>query len=252
MLNQTVELVTYWQEYIALTNAAPHSIQDFSIWLNKRVTTPLPAHIPAIPAKQPAKSLSSLLDRAVSSDDAIHWNQYIPINSRISSLVGGMYRYMVFYGRKVFQGTELTSITDFGVLAAIYVLKNPRKSEVITFTLLERTTGIEIMKRLAKHGLLDDADDVDDRRSKRVMLTDKGTTLFKAMELKLVEVGDVFVANLSDEKKQELVETLNYLNSFHRTIHSTQSNLSIPEILERNILRTAERSKKNSKTRSTD
>jgi DNA-binding MarR family transcriptional regulator len=65
----------------------------------------------------------------------------------------------------------------------------------------EKPTGLEVIKRLIKHGLLNERNDENDKRSKRVFLTDKGQALFYATVEQLNKVALIVSGDLTKDEK---------------------------------------------------
>jgi MarR family transcriptional regulator, lower aerobic nicotinate degradation pathway regulator len=90
---------------------------------------------------------------------------------------------------------------------------------------------------MVKDGLISENDDEDDKRSKRVALTQKGKFLVQEAVKRLWEMSAMVTGNLTHEQKHEMAQTLNELGDFHKTIYFHQNDLSLQEILERNVLK---------------
>jgi DNA-binding MarR family transcriptional regulator len=78
--------------------------------------------------------------------------------------------------------------------------KEVRKSEIISINLfLEPTTGIDILNRMIKAGLLDEEQDIYDKRSRLLRLTPKGeATLKKAQQQVKIVTDLLFSPNLEE------------------------------------------------------
>jgi MarR family transcriptional regulator, lower aerobic nicotinate degradation pathway regulator len=88
-----------------------------------------------------------------------------------------------------------------------------------------------------KDGLVSETDDDDDKRSKRVALTKKGKALVEEAVKRLWEMSAIVTGNLTQEQKQGMANILNELGDFHNEIYFHQHDLSVEEILERNVLK---------------
>jgi len=170
--------------------------------------------------------------------EMLSMHKYLPLDSQIATLLGRLHRFLLFYTKKVFVDTEIRSVTEFGIVGCIYAMGAPKKIEVINLNLIEKTTGTEIMKRLLKAGLIEEFDDNDDKRSKRVRTTPKGAAAYVEAVQKISRVSKIVGGNLPEEKKQDIVAALDYLNSFHNAIYAQQAEASIEEILDKNVFGT--------------
>jgi DNA-binding MarR family transcriptional regulator len=190
------------------------------------------------------KSQNQVHQHPPESIDPYNYHRFLPIDWQIGILLGRLSRFLMFYTKKSFAELDIplsedgsvASQADFGILACVKTLGNPKKSEVIGFTLLEKTTGTEMMKRMIRQGLLHESDDEEDKRSKRVSLTEKGLCVHNLLLQKLMELSCIITGNLPENRKAELAEMLDYLNHFHNEIYFHQYESSIHDIIERNLL----------------
>jgi DNA-binding MarR family transcriptional regulator len=164
------------------------------------------------------------------------FHKVIAPNVQIAILLGRMSKFLTFYMKKIFSDSEIGSHTEFGILACVEELGTPKKIEVINFNLIEKTTGTEMMKRLVKIGMLEEFDDEEDKRSKRVRITPKGSAFLESIKLELMQAGLIVTGNMPLEKQQELANMLDYLNNFHNAIYFNQHDASLADIVENNVL----------------
>ena len=78
----------------------------------------------------------------------------------------------------------------------------------------EKPTGLEVIKRLIKHGLVNERNDENDKRSKRVFLTDKGQALFYATVEQLNKVALIVSGDLTQDEKKQLYPLLKKIRRF--------------------------------------
>ncbi|KFC22526.1 MarR family winged helix-turn-helix transcriptional regulator [Epilithonimonas lactis] len=94
----------------------------------------------------------------------------------------------------------------------------------------EKQTGTQIIKRLLEAGFLEEKNDEDDKRSKRVNLTKKGEEIFHGSVSKVDQTSKILSGKLSDDEKNELLKLLKKLNEFHAHIYSEYKNSDIDKI----------------------
>lgn len=252
--DRILDLIRLWQEFEALeeahdieqTEAKKYDFTRFAVWLSRNVgdekrtnTASKPSRQTKVLNKEHQEQRNREFDGKVRSgeENVMAFYKYLPLSPQIAALLGRMNRFSVFYTKKAFQGLPISSATEFGILAGIQTLGNPRKTDVINFNLLEKTTGTELIKRMIQDGLVSETDDDDDKRSKRVRLTEKGEHLAEEAVKRLWEMSEVVTGNLSDKQKEELAEMLNELEDFHANIYFHQAELSVEEIVKRNVLK---------------
>ncbi|GAB3219690.1 MarR family winged helix-turn-helix transcriptional regulator [Spirosoma arcticum] len=187
------------------------TLAGFSAWLHQR-QAPVPAsgslEVPSHP----------LLDTAVASD------------VEIGMLVSCVYRYAKLYSKKALAGTPISTIDEFTYLAQLLSDTKPSKTELIEENIQEKTTGTEILRRLINNGLIEQFDDPNDRRSKRLKLTSPGFELMHQIMPRMNQVATLVGGNLSVAEKQQLVGLLQKLHLFHNPLFLNERDLPIEEL----------------------
>lgn len=157
------------------------------------------------------------------------------LNGKISILIGRMYRFARFYVKKAMEKQAVTTLDDFTFLATIFRSGSPTKSEVCADNITEITTGMEILRRLQKLGLIEEYTDEHDRRVKRVKLTEAGTfSLFGAFAA-MKPVSTIVAGRLQQEQKEQLLSLLIELDLFHSNIYAEQRQENLDELLTKNL-----------------
>jgi DNA-binding MarR family transcriptional regulator len=115
--------------------------------------------------------------------------------------LGRIVRLFLMYAENAKDKTQLKQFEDFNILNATFHLGEPRKTEVIYESLIELSTGIDILNRLKDLGYIDEKDDPTDKRSKRVSITPLGKdVLFKCYDV----FGRVNVMMLKDLAREDI------------------------------------------------
>ena len=118
-------------------------------------------------------------------------------------------RYYKAFAKKVLGESELSSPDGFSFLYHMSLTDSFRKMELIKMHHLEPPSGIEVLKRLLKKGLIEEFDDADDRRAKRIKITDKGRKELEVVLPKMSEVFSLMTADLSLNEKLHMLAFLN-------------------------------------------
>lgn len=154
------------------------------------------------------------------------------IESRISSYIIFLYRYAKGYTKKALEDSPLQTIDEFSFLISLMFNGSKTKTELIQHAVQEKTSGMEIIKRLLHQGLIRQEDDTIDRRSKRLHITPTGQqTLFSVFE-KMNQVSQIVAGNLSAAERELLLQMLHKLHLFHKPIFLEQKEASLTEIYE--------------------
>src|SRR5688572_13689483 len=120
-MNQTVELVRLWGEY-EQTHSHP-TIEEFC-------RSQLAGSIKKEKTPQP------------------EWSVHPDLNGALIKTISRIGKIHEIYVNKALEGTGLDQIEEFGIMVAIFNLKNPIKSEAIFSNMLELSSGTNILIRL--------------------------------------------------------------------------------------------------------
>jgi DNA-binding MarR family transcriptional regulator len=137
------------------------------------------------------------------------------LDMELSFLLVMQSRYYKTYAKKVLGESELTSPDGFSFLYHLNHADSFRKMELIKMHHLEPPSGIEVLKRLLNKGLIEEFDDADDKRAKRISITDKGKKELQRIMPKMKEVFHLMTAELSLNEKLHAIGFLKQMNDFH-------------------------------------
>ena len=181
-MNKTVELVNTWAEFE--TRYPKGSIEDFC------------RHVLA---RQRSKTVKGKFVGGVIP----------PFNDGLLlKIVGRITKLNMFYAQKALEGTEINQIEEFGVLATISQDGNPRKTDVIYSSLLDLSSGSDMLNRLKKRGLIREYRDDHDKRSRRVELTVKGKRVMELCYERITRNVRMLMSDLNDDDKELCVHVL--------------------------------------------
>lgn len=155
------------------------------------------------------------------------------IQAGLGQLVTSMYRYAKLYSKKAMEDTPLSGVDDFGYLITVFVNGEMTKSELIIRNVHEKPTGMEIIKRLIKQGLLAQYDDPKDGRSQLVNITESGKSVLLPLFGKMRQVEELAKGNLDDTELQVLLYLLNKLHGFHYEVFTHEKNIDLDKIKEK-------------------
>jgi MarR family transcriptional regulator, lower aerobic nicotinate degradation pathway regulator len=158
------------------------------------------------------------------------WDDYLQLDSQLTALVGFMQRYAKLYSKKALAGTPLQSLDEFTYLAALTGSPGMSKTELIQRNAHEKTSGLEIIRRMVRLGLLEELSDPADRRSTLVKHTALGQQVMFAVASRMKEVSGLVTGTLSEEEKFQLVHLLGKLDGFHREVYLHHREKSLEEL----------------------
>jgi DNA-binding MarR family transcriptional regulator len=145
-------------------------------------------------------------------------------------LVSLMYRYARHYVKKAMKGSPLQTMEEFGFLMALVTRDSMTKTELILTAVMEKTSGTEVIRRLVKLGLVREFPDLEDKRSVRVAITDKGRVAAFSLLPNMESVAKIVSGNLSSAEISTLFRLLKKLDHFHNDNFLNKRNASLEEL----------------------
>jgi len=109
---------------------------------------------------------------------------------------------------KALEGTGIDRVEEFSMLNAVYLLKDPKKSEAIHACLHEISTGTDILNRLKKRGYLTEQNDPADKRSKRVTVTPAGEKALGGAKKNIAALAKMLLGGMADDDKKICIHLL--------------------------------------------
>ena len=137
------------------------------------------------------------------------------LDNNIGRLFIYMSRYAKSYIKKALDGTALQTAEEFTCLAILLTHDQLSKTELISHNQQEKTSGTEVIRRLLAAGLVEQFDNPNDKRSKNLSITSKGTTLLHEVFVDMGYVGKMITGKLSLADKLTLQHLLQKLEKFH-------------------------------------
>ena len=231
--NLLSEIVSSLEKFVSTVDKKRISLEAFILWLNREVLfkreTPSYRYMNGV-EQMPLRSRRSSQQTAETEKTPTHAPS---VNVHLTLLIYTLSKHFKLYARKVLSDSDLVSMDGHTFLATLCDVKSMRKIELIRANFLETPSGIEVIKRLLRKGFIEEFDDLDDKRAKRVRVTAKGREEYTASLRPLQKVINVMAGKLTDEKKIQLISLLDELNDFHAQLHHDAKNLSLDELMER-------------------
>ncbi len=182
-------VVNYINKFSQECGKEPSNLTEFMLWLNHKIFDDYDFH----------------KDRTEKE-----------INLELTHLLTYQNKYFKRYVKKVLLHSSISTADEYSFLLHLKFSDSLRKMELIGFHMLEAPTGIEIINRLLKKGLLEEFDDQDDKRSKRVRLTKTGKEEIEKLEPAMHEVYSKMSANMDLKEKAHIIYFLKKLDDFHQ------------------------------------
>ena len=182
-------LISWLSKFLEEQTHSKKDIKDFILWLNHKLFN---------------KNISNKKDE----DNSV-------LDMELTHLLISQSKHYKAYSKKALINSKLSTHDEFSFLYHLSVTDSYRKMELINMHLLEAPSGIEVLKRLLKQGLIDEFDDLEDKRAKRIKISSKGR---KELERSLKNMNIVFEtmpAKLELNEKIHLISILRELNNYH-------------------------------------
>ena len=153
-------------------------------------------------------------------------------NSDVGILITLMFRYAKTYIKKALQDSPIQTADEFAFLITLMTFDSLTKTELINKQVMEKTSGTEVIKRLAAQGMIREFADASDKRSIRVVISDKGRIEIIRILPVMAKVSQIVVGNLSDAEIKTLSYLLKKLDFFHNDIFMNKRHLGLDDIMQ--------------------
>ena len=151
----------------------------------------------------------------------------------IARLVTVMNRYAKSYIKRALEGSPIQTGEEFSFLLYLMTNQSLTKSELIFKNVLEKTSGMEVIKRLLKLGLVEEREDENDKRSKRLSLTSTGRQeIFKVLPI-MHKVSSLVAGNLTKQERETLAYLLAKLDHYHHEIFVHDRQVAFERLSEK-------------------
>jgi DNA-binding MarR family transcriptional regulator len=97
---------------------------------------------------------------------------------------------------------------QFAVLLSVSESEDPSQTDVVEMTGIDRSTIAEMIRRMAKKGLLQRRRNRSDARAYVLRLTQEGQRVLKTTEPQALRAGAAALAPLSSEQRKNFLEAL--------------------------------------------
>ena len=209
-LNLIIDILTELDNYQKANPNANAGLDDFRLYLNQK----------AYENENP-RNLTAKFDLDVND-----------LENEIAKQVIMLGRYSKQLIRKSLENHPDLVNEDFTYLFRMMDYESLTKMQLIEKNAHEKQTGIEIIKRLVKNGLLAESPDQYDKRSTRIAVTKKGKKVFLESMQDITVVSKIMCGQLNTKEKEALLSSLKKLNTFHHTVYSNFKNENTSEILK--------------------
>jgi DNA-binding MarR family transcriptional regulator len=136
----------------------------------------------------------------------------------LAKLMGRIMGFYSIYAEEAAKSLGLKRQWEFYFLNYIAQFGNPKKTEVIYQHVCELSTGLSILESLKTNGFIEEKEDPDDKRSRRVNVTPAGTELLFRCYQKFGQVGEIVFGEVSPEDLQLCIQLIQSVDDKHAGI----------------------------------
>lgn len=213
-LEQLLELINNWSE---------HKKNNPRAELREFYTAMLTADAPKL-----------LIDTVVGQSQMA--KNYMPDNEMMTGeilrLLYRITKVSTLYTKKALEETAMTSPEEFGYLNLLMRMGSPKRSDLIRESMMEYTSGLEVIKRLTENGYVEELPDSEDKRSKRISITSAGRDALVLSFPHMAKATSIVGKHISTSEKALLIIILTRLDNIHSSIQYQSKSLTLDEILE--------------------
>jgi DNA-binding MarR family transcriptional regulator len=153
-------------------------------------------------------------------------------DNRFMKVIARLHLSYNVYLRIALKDTPLAAIEKFAFLAALNVIGESSKTQVINYAMMEMSTGSDILKRLMKDQFISQRNDPDDKRSKLIKITEKGLQVLQQCFERTAMIRSILLRDLTEDEEKICVQILYPIQEKHAKLAVESKNKTIEEILE--------------------
>ena len=209
-LNLVIEILSELDTFQKSQNSNQPTLEDFRLYLNEKAYE-----------RENPRNLTEKYDLKV-----------FDLENEIAKQVIMLGRYSKHLIKKSLENHSDLINEDFTYLFRLMDYPSLTKMQLIEKNAHEKQSGIEIIKRLVRNGLIEESPDENDKRSTRIAVTEKGKKVFQQAMQDITVVSKIMCGKLSSEEKEQLLNSLKKLNTFHHTVYTNLRNEDPEKILQ--------------------
>jgi DNA-binding MarR family transcriptional regulator len=209
-LNLIIEILSELDAFQKSQNSNQLTLEDFRLYLNEKAYE-----------RENPRNLTEKYDL-----------QVFDLENEIAKQVIMLGRYSKHLIKKSLENHSDLINEDFTYLFRLMDYPSLTKMQLIEKNAHEKQSGIEIIKRLVRNGLIQESPDENDKRSTRVQVTAKGKKVFQESMKDITVVSKIMCGKLDTDEKEQLLNSLKKLNTFHHTVYTNLRNEDPGEIVK--------------------
>lgn len=142
----------------------------------------------------------------------------------VSKLIVYMSRYAKLYIKKVLEGSKIQTMDEFGYLVSLLQFGPMNKTQLVLQNIQEKPTGVDIINRLIKQGLITEKPNEIDKRSKNLEVSKEGQEELDKLFPLMNKTSNLILGDLTNSEKSQLLTILQKLHNYHNPIFLNHLN----------------------------
>ena len=152
-------------------------------------------------------------------------------NAQLASLINQLNAIHVIYAKAVLKEIPGIELEWFYFMKEIDQQKEARKSDVVSAVFFEQSTGIDIINRIKKAGLILERNDPMDKRARLVKLSPQGEKILLSLHKLLSKADHMLYQDLAGSNKKMLINILSDTEKKHNTLISENRHKHLDELI---------------------
>lgn len=137
----------------------------------------------------------------------------------LAAYIGRLSRYSNTYIKTALEKLPFSTDMEFAFTAILDGAGQVGKTDLIRMMAYDKSSGMGVIKRLLKKGIIEEFPNPEDKRGKLLRLTKKGRHAVELGYQRAPEAAKLVSHNLSLKEKQKLLRLLKKLDDFHYPIY---------------------------------
>lgn len=188
-------------------------------------------------SKNPAASVAEfcshyLLNSKGITDDHLTGETDTGSDARLAGLINQLNAIQVIYAKALLKEVPGIELEWFYFMNEIDQQNEARKSDVVNAVFFEQSTGIDILNRIRKAGLIQERNDPADKRARLVKLSPQGEKILLNLHELLSKADQLLYQDLASTNKKMLINILSDTAQKHSSLISEHRHKHLEELIK--------------------
>lgn len=152
-------------------------------------------------------------------------------NGQLANLINQLNAIHVIYAKAALKEMPGIELEWFYFMKEIDRQKEARKSDIVNAVFFEQSTGIDILNRIKKVGLILERNDPVDKRARLIKLSPKGEKTLLSLYQLLSRADQLLYQDLAGSNKKMLINILSDTEKKHSALISENRHKNLEELI---------------------